>query len=84
MASADARRLVPLNDAAAMLGMSRRTLDRRIAAGEIAVFRDRRIVAVPAAEIARYVAAHVARAGSAARRRPRPAPVMAPGERLWD
>lgn len=84
MASADARRLVPLNDAARMLGMSRRTLDRRIAAGEIAVFRDRRIVAVPATEIARYVAAHVARAGSAARRRPRATPVMAPGERLWD
>jgi hypothetical protein len=84
MASADARRLLPLDDAAAMLGMSRRTLDRRIAAGEIAVFRDRRIVAVPATEIARYVAAHVARAGSVARHRSRPAPQMAPGERLWD
>jgi predicted DNA-binding transcriptional regulator AlpA len=84
MASADARRLLPLNDAAAMLGMSRRTLDRRIAAGEIAVFRDRRIVAVPSAEIARYVAAHVGRVGSVGRRRPRSAPTMAPGERLWD
>ncbi len=84
MASADAGGLLPLNDAAAMLGMSRRTLDRRIAAGEIAVFRDRRIVAVPATEIARYVAAHVARAASAGRRRSRPAPVLAPGERLWD
>ena len=84
MASAEARRLLPLNDAAAMLGMSRRTLDRRIAAGEIAVFRDRRIVAIPATEITRYDAENVGRAGSAARRRSRPAPVMAPGERLWD
>ena len=63
MADGGARALVGLNDAAEMLGMSRRTLERRIAAGEIAVFRDRRIVAIPSAEITRYVAERVARQG---------------------
>jgi predicted DNA-binding transcriptional regulator AlpA len=84
MAGTEARRLVPLNDAAAMLGMSRRTLERRIAAGEIAVFRDRRIVAIPSMEITRYVAERVARRGSARRGRQAAAPSLAPGERLWD
>ena len=84
MAGPDARRLVSLNDAAEMLGMSRRTLERRIAAGEIAVFRDRRIVAIPSAEITRYIAERVARRGSARRRRPAAVPFLAPGERLWD
>lgn len=76
--------LVGLDDAAAMLGMSRRTLERRIAAGEIAVFRDRRIVAVPAAEITRYVAERVGRQGAARRGHLPVAPFLAPGERLWD
>lgn len=84
MGDGDARPLVSLNDAAEMLGMSRRTLERRIAAGEIAVFRDRRIVAIPSTEITRYVAERVARRGSARRARSAPAPSLAPGERLWD
>ena len=84
MADGRARPLVGLNEAAEMLGMSRRTLERRIAAGEIAVFRDRRIVAIPSAEITRYVAERVARRGSARRARSAPVPFLAPGERLWD
>ena len=84
MAGAEARRLVPLDEAAAMLGMSRRTLERRIAAGEIAVFRDRRIVAIPSVEITRYVAERIGRRGSARRGRTAAAPFLAPGERLWD
>jgi hypothetical protein len=84
MASPDGRALVSLDDAAAMLGMSRRTLERRIAAGEIAVFRDRRIVAIPVGEITRYVAERVARRGSTRRGRPAAPPRLAPGERLWD
>ena len=84
MADGAARPLVGLNDAAEMLGMSRRTLERRIAAGEIAVFRDRRIVAIPSAEIARYVAERVARRGSARQGRSAAVPFLAPGERLWD
>jgi excisionase family DNA binding protein len=84
MADGGARPLVGLNDAAAMLGMSRRTLERRIAAGEIAVFRDRRIVAIPSAEITRYVAERVARQGSVRRVRSAAVPFLAPGERLWD
>ena len=83
MAGPEAR-LVPMNDAAAMLGMSRRTLERRIAAGEIAVFRDRRIVSIPSAEITRYVAERVACQGSARRARAVASPLLAPGERLWD
>jgi excisionase family DNA binding protein len=84
MAGAEARRLVPLDDAAAMLGMSRRTLERRIAAGEIAVFRDRRIVAIPSVELTRYVAERIGRQGPARRGRTAGAPFRAPGERLWD
>ncbi len=84
MGSPDGRTLVGLNDAAALLGMSRRTLERRIAAGEIAVFRDRRIVAIPAAEISRYVAERIARRGASRRGRAAAAPVLLPGERLWD
>lgn len=84
MGDGGARPLVGLNDAAEMLGMSRRTLERRIAAGEIAVFRDRRIVAIPSAEITRYVAERVARRGSVRRGRSAAVPSLAPGERLWD
>jgi excisionase family DNA binding protein len=84
VASAEPRRLVRLDEAARMLGMSRRTLERRIAAGEIAVFRDRRIVAVPAPEITRYVAERVGRRGATRRGHATSAPFLAPGERLWD
>jgi len=45
--------IVALNEAARLLGMSRRTLDRRIAAGALRVFRDGRIVGVPSDELAR-------------------------------
>jgi excisionase family DNA binding protein len=84
MGDGRARPLVGLDEAAEMLGMSRRTLERRIAAGEIAVFRDRRIVAIPSAEITRYVAERVARRGSVREGRSAALPSLAPGERLWD
>lgn len=84
MGSPGGRPLVSLTDAAEILGMSRRTLERRIAAGEIAVFRDRRIVAIPSAEITRYVAERVGRRGSTRRGRSAAMPSLAPGERLWD
>ena len=50
--------IIPLTEATRLLGMSRRTLDRRIAAGALRVFRDGRIVGVPSDELARYVHAH--------------------------
>jgi len=74
MTDGRARPLVGRNDAAEMLGMSRRTLERRTAAG----------VAIPSAETARYVAERVARRGSARRGRSAAVPFLAPGERLWD
>ena len=64
--------------------MSRRTLDRRIAAGAIAVFRDGRIVAVPAAEVSRYIATHLVRRAPGRHGVARAARLMRPGERLWD
>jgi excisionase family DNA binding protein len=76
--------LLRLDDAARALGMSRRTLDRRIAAGAIAVFRDGRIVGVPAAEVSRYIATHLVRGAPGRRGAMRAAQVMRPGERLWD
>jgi len=77
--------IIGLNEAARLLGMSRRTLDRRIAAGALRVFRDERIVGVPSDELARYVHEHtVGRSSLGARtRRTRHTP-LAPGARLWD
>jgi len=77
--------IIPLAEAARLLGMSRRTLDRRIAAGALPVFRDGRIVGVPSDELARYVHAHTVRRpahGARTRRGRHTSP--APGARLWD
>jgi predicted DNA-binding transcriptional regulator AlpA len=84
VAIGDHQELLRLDDAAAVLGMSRRTLDRRIAAGAIAVFRDDRIVAVPAAEIARYIATHLVRRTPGRHSPFGAAQPMSSGERLWD
>ena len=51
--------LLTLDEAARLLRCSRRTLERRIAAGLLPVFRDGRRVAVPVEEVRRYVAAHM-------------------------
>lgn len=76
--------LLTLDEAAAALRVSRRTLERRVAGGHIAVYRDGGRIAVTESELRRYVLEH-----TTARRRPakptRHAGRRLPdGERLWD
>lgn len=73
--------LLTIAEAADHLGVSRRTLERRIAAGALAVFRDGRIVRVSAIELRRYVAAQTVRSVSGGAPRPAGDPVP---RRLWD
>ena len=73
--------LFTIAEAAEHLGVSRRTLERRIAAGALAVFRDGNVVRIAGAELRRYVAAHTARRTTASE--PRSAPRTLP-RRLWD
>ena len=73
--------LLTIAEAAEHLGVSRRTLERRIAAGALAVFRDGGIVRVSAIELRQYVAAQTVRSVSGGA--PRPAG-GSPPHRLWD
>jgi excisionase family DNA binding protein len=50
-------RLLTLRDTCAVLGVSMKTLQRRVAAGELPVIRDGRVVRVHPQDLARYVAA---------------------------
>jgi excisionase family DNA binding protein len=75
-------RLLTLAAAADELGVSTRTLRRRIAEGAVPAFRYRRIVRVHRTDLDRYITAH-----TAALRRQADAPdgvLLAGGERLWD
>lgn len=74
-----------LDAAAAAIGISRSTLERRIRAGAIQKRKDGGIVRVPEAEIRRYVAAATV---SPTRRETPQAPFrrgrkLQPGEKLW-
>ena len=74
--------LLTLPEAAETLRCSVRTVQRRIAAGELRAYRDGRLVRVPAEEIRRYVRLHVA----APRPRSTPTPSarrLPSGSRLW-
>ncbi|MFN8122846.1 MAG: helix-turn-helix domain-containing protein [Thermoleophilia bacterium] len=73
--------LLTIAEAAEHLGVSRRTLERRIAAGALAVFRDGSVVRIAGVELRRYVAAHTARRPTAGD--PSSAPRTLP-RRLWD
>lgn len=73
--------LLTIAEAADHLGVSRRTLERRIAVGALAVFRDGGIVRVSATELRRYVAAQTVRSVSGAAPR---AAGDSPPHRLWD
>ena len=81
------RRLLTVGEAALELGVSSRTVQRRIAAGALRAFKDGRLVRVDRLELARYVAAHTARpAPRAVIARARLAASAASGdrvERLW-
>jgi excisionase family DNA binding protein len=83
--------LLTIAAAAAELGVSPRTLRRRIAAGELPVFRDGGIVRVSRADLIRYVASKTRRSArpdgqerfpGAGRGPGSPGP-LAPVERLW-
>lgn len=73
--------LLTLPEAAEALRCSVRTLQRRIADGEIRAFRDGRIVRVPASELRRYVEQHVGGPGGPPS--PRRGRSLPPGGRLW-
>jgi excisionase family DNA binding protein len=49
-------RLLTLREVSAILGVSLKTLQRRIAAGELPVIRDGRVVRVHPQDLARFVA----------------------------
>lgn len=75
-------RLLTLREAAAVLGCGLTSIKRRVAAGQLPVFRDGRIVRVRERDLARFVAERVQRRVPAA---PRPAGCDLPAEgRLWD
>jgi excisionase family DNA binding protein len=77
-----------IDQAAAELLMSRRTLERRIAAGEIAVFRDGRIRGIRLVDVERYVARKTCTPTASLNTTPAVTPrrgVRVPaGQRLWD
>lgn len=50
-------RLLTLPDAAELLGLSLKTLRRRVAAGDLPVIRDGRLVRVHPNDLERYIAA---------------------------
>lgn len=74
--------LLTLDEAAAELRISRRTLERRIEAGRLATVRDGRTVRVARAELRRYIAHATTRGGSSGSNAPS-GRTLAPGERLW-
>ena len=74
--------LLTLDEAAAELRISRRTLERRIDAGRLAAFRDGRTVRVTRAELRRYIVSATTRASSSVSNAPS-GRTLAPGERLW-
>ena len=85
-----ARRLLTIAEAAELLGVSQRTVRRRIAAGRLSVFHDGRVVRIPHAALDNYVRrctlpAAEGRAPTMSARRAFSAPsaVVADG-RLWD
>jgi excisionase family DNA binding protein len=56
--SREPRRLLTLQDTAAALGCSVKTLRRRIAAGEMAVIRHGRLVRIDPDDLERYIRSH--------------------------
>ena len=74
-------RLLTLAQVAGELGVSRRTVERRIREGRLVAFHDGRTVRVSPAELRRYITASIARpvSGHTIRRGRR----LVAGERLW-
>lgn len=76
-------RLLRLEEAADVLGVSVRTLRRRVAAGALPVFRDGGVVRVREVDLRRYVAERVTLSTPATRAVPAGRALVA-GGRLWD
>jgi excisionase family DNA binding protein len=66
-------RLLTLREAARLLNVSPRTIQRRVRTGQLSVFRDGRIVRIPEAALLRYIDRRTVPAAE-----PRPAPRQAP------
>jgi excisionase family DNA binding protein len=77
-------RLLTLDEAAARLGCSTRTLRRRILDGSLPAFRDGGLVRIREADLDRYVAANVSRAELARAGVRTAGVVLHPKARLWD
>jgi excisionase family DNA binding protein len=77
-------RLFTLAEAADELRCSLATVKRRVAAGELAVFHDGRLVRVREDDLQRYVAERVARRSSRAASVVVAGRTLARGARLWD
>jgi excisionase family DNA binding protein len=88
--SASSEELITVAEAAHALAVSPRTVARRIAAGDLPVFRDRGVVRIRRSDLNRYIAHHTKLAA-----RPAPVRITAPTlnaasstgarrVRLWD
>jgi len=75
--------LLTLAEAGEFLGCSEKTIGRRVATGELPVFRDGRIVRVRQLDLDRYVAERVSRRAAPDALAPAGRALTA-GERLWD
>lgn len=76
--------LLSLDEAARLLRMSRRTLQRRITVGGLRVYRDGRIVGVSPLELERYIRRHTVAAPPAAPGGAEHRHELPRGVRLWD
>ena len=82
--------MLTIAESALLLGVSQRTVRRRIAAGRLAVFHDGRVVRIPYAALESYVrrctvpAAERAAPMMSARRAPAGTYGVAAASRLWD
>jgi excisionase family DNA binding protein len=87
---ADPHELLKLDEAARLLRVSKKTLRRRIAGGELEVIRDRRLVLVPRVSVMAYVARHTVKSTSEKRTAVRElvvvggVPPRRPVTKLWD
>lgn len=84
------RRMLTIAESALLLGVSQRTIRRRIASGRLAVFHDGRVVRIPDAALESYVRRCTVPAAErtipvmSARRAPSGAQGVVAAGRLWD
>ena len=76
--------LLRLEEAADVLGVSVRTVKRRIQAGQLAVFVDGGVRRVRTVDLERYIAEHVRVQSQASAQLRTPGRTVGAGSRLWD